>query len=151
MNLRTHFLGLGTLALGLLHAPDAAAQQKAQSRALAVAGDTVWVLVNSVKPDKRAQFERFVDEIFWPSAVKLSAADQRAFRQTRVLNAVQPEADGTYAYLFIVDPLQKGFTYNILALLSKVYGKEKGAEHYKLFTESLAAKQRAYVSVQTRF
>lgn len=151
MNLRNYALGLAMLALALLHAPDAVAQQKAHSRALAVAGDTVWVVVNPVKPDKRAQFERFVNEIFWPSAAKLSAADQRTFRQTRVLNAVRPEADGTYAYLFIMDPVQRGFGYDILALLNKTYSKEKAADYYKLFTESLAGEQRTYVTVQTRF
>lgn len=151
MNSRNYFLALAGLALILLHAPAAVAQQKAPSRALAVAGDTVWVVVNPVKPEKRAQFERFVNEIFWPSGAKLGAADQRSFRQTRVLNAVRPEADGTYSYVFIMDPVQKGFAYDISALLTKVYGKEKAAEYYKLFTESLAGKQRTYVTVQTRF
>ena len=149
MNPKNLLSGLAMLAL--LYAPAAVAQQKAPSRALAATGDTVWVVVNPVKPEKRAQFERFVNEIFWPSAVKLSAADQRTFRQTRVLNAVRPEADGTYPYLFIMDPVQKGFAYDILALLTKAYGKEKAVDYYKLFTESLAGKQHGYVTVQTRF
>ena len=151
MNSRNYVLGLALLALGLVHAPEAAAQQKAPARALAAAGDTVWVVVNPVKADKRAQFERFVNEIFWPSAAKLGAADQRTFRQTRVLNATRPEADGTYSYLFIMDPVLKGASYDILALLTKVYGKEKAAGYHKLFMESLAGKQRTYVTTQTRF
>lgn len=122
----------------------------ASARSLAASGDTVWVIVNSVKPDKRAQYERFVNELFWPLAAKLSAADQRTFHQTRVMNAVRPEADGTYAYLFIMDPVQRGHNYDILALLNKMYDKAKAADYYKLFTESLARPQQQYTAVQSR-
>ncbi|GAC1369363.1 MAG: hypothetical protein NVS3B25_13310 [Hymenobacter sp.] len=142
---------LATLAFGWLLAPDAAAQQKGPARALAVAGDTVWVVAYSVKPDKRAQYERFVNQFLWPSAAKLGPADQRAFRQTRVLNPVKPEADGNYAYLFIMDPVQKGIDYSILHLLKKAYGNDKGAEYYKLFTDSVVGGAKVYSSVQTHF
>lgn len=54
-------------------------------------GDTVWVIVNHIKADKRQDFERFVHEIFWPMAKKLKAEDQRLFRQTRVLHPVAAE------------------------------------------------------------
>ncbi|ALW87141.1 hypothetical protein AUC43_00070 [Hymenobacter sedentarius] len=131
--------------------PQAAAQKATPARALAVGGDTVWVIVNSVKPDKRTQYERFVNEIFWPLSSKLGAADQRTFRQTRVLNAYRPDADGTYPYLFIMDPVQRGQSYDMLAILGKVYDKAKAAEYYKLFTESLARPQKQYTVVQSRF
>ena len=139
------------LALSLGVSPKAAAQKTAPSRAMAVAGDTVWVVVNSIKPEKRAQFERFVNEVFWPIAAKMSPIDQRAFRQTRVLNAVKPEADGTYEYLFIMDPVQRGASYDILTYLKKAYGNEKATEYYKLYTKSLAGKGKVYSTVQTRY
>src|SRR3954447_12132362 len=44
-------------------------------------GDTVWVLINHVKADKRQQFEHFVHEVFWDSSSKLSSAEQQVFRQ----------------------------------------------------------------------
>ncbi|GAB3869918.1 hypothetical protein GCM10028824_17760 [Hymenobacter segetis] len=118
---------------------------------MATTGDTVWVIVNSVKPDKRAQYERFVNELFWPLAAKMSATDQRTFRQTRVLNAYRPETDGTYSYMFIMDPVLHGHSYDILKLLEKGYGKTKAAEYNKLFTESLARPQKQYAVVQSRF
>ena len=139
------------LALSLGLSPDASAQKSAPARALAVAGDTVWVVAYSVKPEKRAQYERFVNQFLWPSAAKLAPAEQRAFRQTRVLNPVKPEADGTFAYLFIMDPVQKGIDYSILSLLKKAYGNDKAAEYYKLFTESIVGSAKVYSSVQTRY
>jgi hypothetical protein len=42
-------------------------------------GDTVGVFVNHIKADKRQQFEKFVHEIFWPMAKKLSPLDQHVF------------------------------------------------------------------------
>jgi hypothetical protein len=137
-------------AFGLLLGTGAAAQQ-APPRAMASTGQTVWVIVNPVKADKRAQFERFVNEIFWPSAAKMSAADQQAFRHTRVLNPTKPQPDGTYAYLFIMDPVLKGVSYSIVPLLKKAYGDAKAAEYNKLFTESLAGEQITYVSTQSKY
>jgi hypothetical protein len=123
--------------------------QQAPSRA--AAGDTVWVIVNYVKADKRAQFERFCSEQFWPLARKLNPADQRAFRQTRVLNAVRAEADGTYAYVFIMDPKIPRQNYSIEAFLKKMYAKEQAAAYYKQFTDCLANDGKQYLTVQTRF
>jgi hypothetical protein len=121
------------------------------TRALAVAGDTVWVIVNHIKADKRAQFERFCTELFWPGAAKLSAAEQRVFRQTRVLNATRPDADGSYAYLFIMDPVLRGASYDIPMYLNKMYGAEKAAAYDKLRQACLARRADQYRTVQTHF
>ncbi|WP_303309599.1 hypothetical protein [Hymenobacter sp. BT730] len=136
--------------LSLCGAPSATAQQKKTTRELAKPGDKVWVIVNPVKADKRVQFEHFVSDIFWPTFAKLGPEEQHVFRQTRVLNAVRPEADGTYAYLFIMDPVIPGASYDIEAVLKKAYGPEKGAEHYKLYTESLAGAQKTYSVLETK-
>jgi hypothetical protein len=98
-------------------------QNKQPQRALAVAGDTVWVIINPVKADKRAQFERFLHEIFWPGASKLSPQEQKLFRQTRILHPVVPEADGSYSYFFIMDPLIPKADYDIEKFLIKMYGE----------------------------
>ena len=120
-------------------------------RALALTSDTVWVIVNHIKADKRAQFEHFCTELFWPGAAKLSAAEQRVFRQTRVLNATRPDADGTYAYLFIMDPVLRGASYDIPMYLNKMYGAEKAAAYDKLRQACLARRADQYRTVQTRF
>ncbi|UOQ97121.1 hypothetical protein MUN81_18005 [Hymenobacter sp. 5317J-9] len=145
-----HLATLTFLVLGALLSSPVSAQQ-APARAMATTGQTVWVIVNRVKADKRAQFERFVNEIFWPSAAKVGATDQNAFRHTRVLNPTKPSPDGTYAYLFIMDPVQKGVSYDIEGLLKKAFGNEKAAEYNKLFTESLAGEQITYVSTQSKY
>jgi hypothetical protein len=109
------------------------------------------VVVNEVKPERRADFERFVFEIFWPKAAGLSAAEQRVFRQTRVLRPAAPNPDGTYTYLFIMDPLISGASYDIEHYLAKMYGPQKAPTHYRLFSESLARPQSQHRVIQSQF
>ena len=65
-----HYLASALLIIGL---PDAA-QQPTIKRNAVQAADKVWVIVNSVKADQRAQVRRFVNDSFWPGAAKLSSA-----------------------------------------------------------------------------
>ncbi|WP_303310955.1 hypothetical protein [Hymenobacter sp. BT730] len=136
--------------LVLLQTPAAVAQQPQAPRALAAPGDSVWVIVNSVKPDKRQQFEKFVNEVFWPAAKKLPQEEQRVFRQTRVLYSGRPEKDGTYEYVFIMDPVVQGQDYDIEHLLQKMYTAERAAAYFKMFEDTLVGEQKWYRMVQSR-
>ncbi|CAN5237235.1 hypothetical protein BH09BAC4_BH09BAC4_48170 [soil metagenome] len=113
--------------------------------------ESVWVISYPVKANKRAQYERFIHEIFWPGAKNLSAADQKIFKQTRVLHPTKPEADGSYAYLFIMDPVVKGADYGIESLLAKEYGAQKGKEYFKLFKDAIVEKNyKDYRVIQSK-
>lgn len=61
MKIRPLLSLISMLALPLL---PCAAQQPKPRRNAAQAGDKVWVIVNAVKADRRAQFERFINAIF---------------------------------------------------------------------------------------
>ncbi len=125
-------------------------KSNAQSRAMAKSGESVWIFLNPVKADKREQFEKFLHEIFWPGAKKLSNADQKVFRQTRILHPTKQEADGTYSYFFIMDPVVEGGDYEIPSLLKKMYGETKGMEYNALFESSLAGPQIGYIEKQSK-
>ncbi|WP_128548491.1 hypothetical protein [Larkinella soli] len=113
--------------------------------------ETVWVIAYPVKAAKRAQYERFIHEIFWPGAKNLPAAEQKVFRQTRVMHPTEPEADGSYSYLFIMDPVIKGADYGIESLLKKMYGEKKANEYFKLFKDAVVEKNyKAYRVVQSK-
>jgi hypothetical protein len=122
----------------------------AQSRMMAKPGETVWIFINPVKADKREQFEKFLHEIFWPGAKKLSAADQKVFKQTRILHPTQPEKDGTYSYIFVMDPVVEGGDYDIPSLLNKMYGEAKAKEYNELFESSLNGPQIGYIETQSK-
>ncbi len=105
--------------------------------------------INHIKADKRQDFEKFIYEIFWPGGKKLSAKDQRVFRQTRVLHPVKPEADGTYSYVFIMDPVVSGGDYQIENVIKKMYDEQKANEYIKMFNDSFGGEQTFYEVVQS--
>jgi hypothetical protein len=126
-------------------------QTTTATRQVAKEGDTVWVLANHIKSDKRQQFERFIHEVFWDSSSKLSSQEeQRVFRQTRVLHPTRQEKDGSYTYLFIMDPYIPGANYDIGQFLDKIYGPPKAAEYMKMLEETQKGEQTAYFVVQSR-
>lgn len=114
-------------------------------------GDTVWVVLNHVKSDKREQFEKFIHEIFWPASNKLGPAEQQAFKQTRVLHPVEPNEDGTYTYVFLMDPVISGANYSILNYLEKMYGEKKAQEYAAMFNDALNTPQVGYTLVQSEY
>ncbi|RDC64422.1 hypothetical protein [Adhaeribacter pallidiroseus] len=140
---------LGILLIGIIPDP-AYSQTKQTPRSTAASGDSVGVIVNYVKADKRMQFERFLHEIFWPGATKLSKEEQKVFRQTRILQPTAAEPDGTYAYFFIMDPVIPKGNYDIENLLTRMFGETTGKEHLKLFTDALANEGKSYIEIQSR-
>ena len=83
-------------------------------------------------------------------AKKLDAEGQRVFRQTRVLHPVEPEEDGTYTYLFIMDPVVPRGDYDIENLLKKMYDEQKATEYMKMLNETEASGQTGYRMIQSR-
>ena len=78
----------------------------------AMPGDTVWVILNAIKPAERAHFEEFL-RVFWGAG--LNAADpatKHIFATTRVLYPTKADADGNYTYVYLMDPKVTGGNYS---------------------------------------
>jgi hypothetical protein len=120
----------------------------------AVAGDTIYVVEHIVRPDRRAQFERFLEQSYWPAARQIARTDPAValmLRQTRVIYPLRANDDGTYTYLFLMDPVVHGETYNIHDLLSRVYDAAETERRYRELTESWARPFQSHPYVQPRF
>jgi hypothetical protein len=124
--------------------------QTASPSSIVKTGDTVWVLVNHVKANKRQQFEQFVHDVFWDSSSRLTLDEQQVFRQTRVLHPTKPEKNGTFSYIFLMDPYVPGGNYDMEQLLTKIYGAPKAAQYSKMYNEAVVGDQTAYIEVQSR-
>jgi hypothetical protein len=83
---RAFIISLTTIALmlGATHS-FAPGKGKKPVRVQAAEGEEVRVVVNTIKADKREQFEKFVFEIFWPLGKKVTGVERKAFIATRVL------------------------------------------------------------------
>jgi hypothetical protein len=113
-------------------------------------GDTVWVISNAVKADRRAQFEEFANA-FWRAGSRPGALDSlsaETFRRTRTLYPTQPDSDGTYNYVFIMDPVVRGANYEIGPILERLFPAAESARLGRLLEESVARPQRQWVLVQ---
>ena len=111
----------------------------------AAEGEKIWVLLNHIKADKLEQHKRFVHDILMPAAEKV---DPAAFRHTRYLHPAEPNEDGTFTSVFLMDPLIEGADYTFLGLLTKAYGEEQAKEYIKLWEEAEASPQVGYSLIQ---
>lgn len=133
-------------------AQGSAEQASARTAGRAVAGDTVWVIINYVKPDRRADFERFLHEVFWPAGRRVGQSDAvvaRTFAQTRILHPAGPNADGSYTYAFLMDPRISGADYDILSLLKRAHPTAEAERHMATFTAALAREGAQYLLIQS--
>jgi len=112
----------------------------------AVEGEQMWVLLNHVKADKWEQHKHFVHDILVPAAEKVEPA---TVRHTRVLYPAEPNEDGTYTSVFLMDPLIEGADYTFMGLFTKAYGEEKAKEYVQLWDDALASPQVGYSVVQS--
>ena len=111
----------------------------------AAQGERMWVLLNHVKADKLEQHKHFVQDILMPAAEKV---DPAAFRHTRFLFPAEPNQDGTFTSVFLMDPIIEGADYTFLDLLTKAYGEEQAKEYVKLWEEAEASPQVGYSVTQ---
>jgi ketosteroid isomerase-like protein len=123
-------------------APPASGAASGSRMGAAAPGDTVWVAVYSVRPDKRSQYEGFITR-FWHAGLdygaRRDASSLRAFRHTRVLYPNRMNRDSTYSYMFVMDPVMAGAEYDIQKLLQRMLRADEAAAEYRTFTESLAS------------
>jgi hypothetical protein len=112
----------------------------------ATSGERMWIRLNHVKADKRELFERFIHDILRPAVERVEPA---MFRQVRFLHPTEPNEDGTYTYVFLMDPVIEGADYGIGNLLKRAYGDAQTEEHDRMWDEALASPQTGYELIQS--
>jgi hypothetical protein len=136
-------------------APDArigaaAAPPGAQVAMRAVAQDTVWIIANPVRADRRQDFERLMQRLH--EAGMRVEEDGSLIRSTvlssRSLLPSEPEQDGTYTYFILVDPRVPGADYSPGFVLNRLFPAEEAQEMARRFGESLAGPQRVWAVIQ---
>jgi ketosteroid isomerase-like protein len=100
----------------------------------AAANDNVLIILNYVKADKVAQFEDFNKNILGPAAAEFNPGAKATVRMQKP--SVQ-NSDGTYTYIYFMDPFVSTYDYNIETSLKAKYGDEKTAEYMKMYADCL--------------
>jgi len=118
----------------------------------AAAQDTVWIIANPVRADRRQDFERAMQRL--REAGTRVEEDGSLIRSTvlssRSLLPTEPEPDGTYTYFILVDPRIPGADYTLGFILNSLFSAEEAQEMARLFSESLAGPQRIWTVIQAR-
>ena len=108
---------------------------------------TLWVLLNHVKADQRASFETFAYERLQPALKKAAASDplmRKVHSQTRMLAPQEANADGTWTYIWLMDPVVPGADYSYRAILEKAYSKQETDAAIALMESAMAGPQVGY-------
>jgi len=113
----------------------------------AVHNDTIMMVINYVKADKVSQFEDFNKNYLFPAGAEFNPQAKSTIRMGKPTGQ---NKDGTYSYIYLMDPYIKSGNYDIFSNLSMKYGKEKAVDYMKLYSECLKdGKSQAFVSVET--
>lgn len=154
--------GIFVLVFGLIFmvftiaAASKSVNPSSQEKLRADEGDLVWIILNHVKPDKRQQFEEFMnimDQVFY-DLIKtgiISAEESMAWKQMRLLHPTEANEDGSYTYVFLADPWIEGVESRISYWLRKKYSEEEAQKYGKMFSDSLMHPQVSYMSKQGKY
>jgi hypothetical protein len=109
-------------------------------------GETMWVLLNHVKAEKCKDFEHFIHDLIMPI---IARTEPDVLYKTRVLHPTQPNQDGTYTYIFLMDPVVGGGKYDFSDILKQDYPPEKIDEYLRLFNDAFVGDQVKFVVTQS--
>jgi uncharacterized protein (TIGR02246 family) len=98
----------------------------------ASANDTVMIVINNIKADKVAQFEDFLSNYLRPASAEYNVQLNNTVRTQKSL---EPNKDGSFTYIFFMDPMNTSFNYDMSAPLTAKYGGEKAAEYMKMYMD----------------
>lgn len=134
MNLIKNLSILLTAGLLLASLP-ALAQKKADMRAKQ--GEDVWLIINYVKDEAKADYEAFMADTFFALLQKSKNEKTRQqYRQTRYLKPALQNEDATWTYVFLMDPVEEDGNYDIPELFMEVHSEEEAQklmEQYESF------------------
>lgn len=114
--------------------------------------EQVWVITVIVKNEHKQAFEQWINEVMY-TALRNSKDNTRQdqLKSTRWLKPAAQNADQTWTYAWIMDPVVPGADYDIPTLLRQAYGDEMAGKHWAAY-ESFMAKEPELISlIQTNY
>lgn len=113
----------------------------------AAKNDTVMMVIHYVKPDKVTQFEEFNQKYLFPAGAEVNPKAESTIRMQK---SVKQNSDGTYTYIYFMDPFVSSYDYDMASNLTKKFGEGKAAEYLKMFSDCVNEdKSKVLMSVET--
>ena len=114
----------------------------------AVKEEPVWVLINKIKADKKEVFEELMYNDIMKNSKEAGGVQADIVSTVRILNPMNPDEDGNFTYVFIMDPMIEGVDYNIRSVLLQFFGEEVANEKVKLWADCYVEPQYGYSLTQ---
>jgi len=130
---------LKLLLIGIFLIPTfSKAQNKSENKAKE--GEFVYVIVNYVKNEAKAEYEKFMNDVFMKTLMtSTKKVTQQAYSTTRWLIPASQNEDKSWSFIFIMDPVVDDANYSIENLFQEKYSATEANELLKKY-ESFMAK-----------
>jgi hypothetical protein len=112
----------------------------------ALRGERVVVCVETVKAERRADFDRLLHEVIAPAALRRRAD---LWSHVRLLEPGHQNADGTWTYVTLLDPMVPDADYGRTALLQEEYGAEAAANYERAYRDCRVGEAVIYRTTQS--
>ena len=115
-------------------------------------GEEVWAIVSYIKADKKADYEKWMQEVFFAALRKTeNQLYKDQMKATRWLTPKGQNEDQSWTYTFLMDPVVPNGDYDMTSLLNKEYGEEKGKAYWEQYMSFWAKPVEAHILHQTDY
>jgi len=104
--------------------PSETHQSATVGRVTHVLGSDAGVVLNFIKPDKTADFEAVIAKVREALQASEKPERKRQAASWKVFRAVEPGANGSVLYMFVIDPAVKGADYTVSGILAEGFPNE---------------------------
>ena len=109
-------------------------------------GQSMLVCIDTIKADKREEFRRYLYEVKAPA---VRAANPAAHASVRLLEPTSPNPDGTWTFIWLMDPAVEGEDYEMEPMYEAYYGRDKVDEYMRQWDDCHVFEQVYYEVRQT--
>jgi|SRR5579864_5278890 len=107
--------------------PQAAQRSEANqttARSARVFGSDAGIVLNFIKPEKSADFEGVIAKLREALQKSDKPERRRQAASWKVFKALEPGANGSVLYVFLIDPAAKGADYTVSSILAEAFPTE---------------------------
>ena len=124
------------------------AQSKQEMRAQK--GEKVVIITATIKAEAKEDYEKWIRDIFYGVINNdKSPTMQEQYLKARWLTPTRQNEDGTWTYLFLMDPWVEDGDYHFQSVLERKYSKEETQQLLELELSYLAEPRKLYSTYQS--
>lgn len=117
-------------------------------RRRALPGDAVRVAVSVIRPDGRDAFARHVREVTAPA---FQAVRPEVYATLRLLEPSEAEADGSWSFVWLMDPALPEADYEVAPVYEAYFGAERAAQRLAEWRDLHVGARRVLRTVQSEW